>query len=191
MCECKGEQTTAKEDCTCPSSGLVVNPKTIKPITSSEEASNKYSIETIVKKMKAGSGSQKMTYVGVARSDTTANANSDVRSKVVEVAVDVLRSSIGELYIGPDPATTADANVATLTAFKTFLNVAFTGQTAMDTAKINLVAETLYPLFSAIAGHLAGATIGGEVEVCPPKGASRVYQFSASNCLFSFELIFN
>ncbi len=190
MCECKGEQTTVKENCTCSSSELIVNPKTIKPITSSEEASNKYSIETVVIKMKAGSGSQKMTYVGVARTDTAENATADVRTKVVEVAVDVLRSALGEAYVGPVPSTVTDADVATLAAFKTYLNVAFTGQTPMDTAKINLVAETLYPLFSAIAGHLAGATLG-VVEVCPSKGASRVYQFSASNCLFSFEMIFN
>jgi hypothetical protein len=76
MCSCEGKSTSHTtyvadtSACSCNIiTETIINPKTVTPITSTEEASNKYSIETEIK-ARNGSGAQSNTRASSATGDT-------------------------------------------------------------------------------------------------------------------------
>lgn len=196
MCSCESKSsanTTSACGGVCSTETTVINPVTVTPITSTEEASNKYSIQTEIKP-RNGSGSQSSTYTGQGVGDTNEAVVASVHNHLVEVVVDIARSIIGEDYTGP-VAFVGATHLASLTDFQNYFSN--TGSVDPDyvpvtnvtkKAQIDFISQVMYPLFLSVQTHIEGAE--SAIVVCA-SGSSRVLRISIKNCLFCLTFIYN
>lgn len=202
-CSCKSASTSSckpasSSDCSCSTSiHKVIDPKTITPITSCEEASNKYSIETTIK-ARNGSGTQSNTRAGSATGDNTAAIVASAHAELVEVTVEIIRAVIGDTY-GSTAVDASTAILTSLTDLATFQGYFTTGghtdlpavNTALTTTQIayvNYITQAIYQVFRSIQTHIEGAE--SSLIICT-SGNSRVFQASVKNCLFCLTYIYN
>jgi hypothetical protein len=178
--------------CGCSTEGQTcINPKSVNPITSSEEASNKYSIETVIK---SSSGGQSSLRAGTAIGADAAALVVDAQNALRDVIVETIRGVVGQTYAST--AVTANTSITplttTLASFKGYFTTAaligVTGPTASQLAKIDYIAEAVYPVFTAIKRHIEGDP--NDTTVCV-SGSSRVFRACVENCLFNLTFIYN
>lgn len=195
MCSCEAKTSTSVTSAACGGGceSTVINPVVVTPITSTEEASNKYSIQTEIKP-RNGSGSQSSTYTGQGVGETNDAIVASVHNHLVEVVVDIARSIIGEDYTGP-VAFNGPTHLATLTAFQNYFSNA--GSVDPDyvpvtnvtkKAQLDYISQVMYPLFLSVETHIEGSE--SSVVVCA-SGSSRVLKITIKNCLFCLTFIYN
>lgn len=206
VCSCQTTTSTALVDdsCTCgTTTETVIDPVTVKPVTASEEASNKYSVQTEIKS-RNGSGTQKNTRAGTATGENNTELTASMHAELVDITVEIIRSIIGDTYTssafdGIITSGTPDPILASLTDLNTFqgyfiaggttdLPAASTPLTPTQSAQVNYIAQVMYPVFLSIQKHIGGAS--GDIIVCT-SGNSRVFQVSIKNCLFCLKFIYN
>lgn len=211
-CSC---QTTTKScsttsaSCSC-SKETIISPIVIAPVTATEAADDKWSVETTVK-ARGGNGSQTSKYAGQI---TGANAAAKITAMHVEltnIATDLIRGVIGESYTGPETfspslqygdqvsGSTNYVNILTnIIAFQNYflnsqpaatLSPGLTEVTdATQKAYVNYITQALYQVYQSIERHIDAA--GNNIVVCPT-GSSRVIKIEIDNCILCFVLIYN
>lgn len=200
MCTCTETTTAATTTvCTCAVTETIINPKTVTPISATDEASNKYSIDTEIK-ARNGNGAQTNTRTGTATGATAVELVSSTHADLLDSTIEIIRSIVGDTYTSADvtAGTTfvSAAHLSSLAAFQTYFNgtattdlpSAATTVTATQLAQINYITQVMYPIFLSIEKHVEGAE--ESIVVCT-SGSSRVFQVSVKNCLFCLKLIFN
>lgn len=171
-----------------------ITPFIIKPITSSEEASNQYSIEVkIFPRGSASSEVQGNTYTDQAIGDTNAELVASVHNRLVNEVVDIARVFIGDDYTGPGPFVES-VHLASLTAFQNYF--ANTGSVDPDyipvtdvtkRAYLDFITYAMYSVFLSVEDHIEGA----ETSLIICGSGSRATRITVENCLFCFTLIYN
>lgn len=193
-CSCQETSTSNTNidttGCTCEVVSTIINPKTINPITSTEVASNKYSIEAEIKPRNT-SGTQCTTRAGIASGATNADIIEYIQTELYDVVTEIIRTVVAEDYEGP--AFSLVDGTVTVSTFQIIVQnvggqTTFTSPTAVQTAKINYIAQVLYPIFVQINDHIE--SVGDSTSICVI-GAPRIFQGTVSNCLFCLKLIYN
>lgn len=198
------------EECGCATTELCINPKVVIPISSSEEASNKYSIETSVKQ--TGGASQSNVRTGVGSGDTPEEIINSVLTTLTETSIEIIRGVIGDTYTATTFATAVTspgAPIDTITNFKNYFNAGSTvtigttatvpltttnGNASIEkqrlaiVAKIDYILDALFPVFRSLSKHID--TTETSTAICVA-GSSRVYQVKVKNCLFDMKIIYN
>lgn len=185
---------TTTSICSCGNNDTVINPKTIIPVTSTEDASNKFSIEHEIKP-RNGSGTFNSTRAGTATGDDTDAIVADMHEELRQVTIEIIKAIIGDSYTSTaitaeDPITSVElADIATFQAyFTTGAEVGGNPITGgLSLAQINYITQVMKPAFDSIEKHIRGAD--DTIVICPAGG--RVFRLQISNCLFCLNLIYN
>lgn len=198
MCSCESTKTSScstKSSCACSvTEDVVLVPKVIKPFTTTEEASNKYSVDVTVFP-RAGRGRQSTTYNKQATGANTAALVANVHQELIAIVIDVIKSVIADAtYVGPDPTTFVEA---THLVSVTTLNAFLTGSYAVPAnfPYIEYVAQVVFTVFTQIKNHIetASAAPTSVSAICATGGGGggKVTKIAVENCLFGLNLIYN
>lgn len=94
-----GCSCTKTDTCSC-TTETVINPLSIVPVTATDPADDKYSVETVIK-ASGSSGTQTSKYAGQITGVDAAEKVTNVHTTLTEIATDLIRGIIGVDYTGP------------------------------------------------------------------------------------------
>lgn len=180
-CECEGEK--------------VISIQPIVPVSTCDESQNKYSIEVNIKP-RAGKGSQTSKYVDVVTGNTQQELSDNMLTLLVKVVNDIIRSVIGETYLGSDVTFAEATHMVDLATFQAYFRTSvLTGTPAQldladatQIAYVDYITQQVFESFLSIRDYILGNA--SSLVICAGD-AGKVYQLKISNCLFCYTIIYN
>lgn len=194
MCQCNlsNSNIPITNECGCNNTNII-NPLIILPITSTEEASNNYSVDVKIKSRNSNV-SQNDRYTGQAVGDNNEELIEYIHNHLVEIVTDIVRSIIGEDYTGPAPFNES-VHLNSLQIFQNYfsntgsVDPEFVPVTNVSKkAYLDYISFAMYSLFLSIRSYIEDTQ--NSIIICSSNG-SQVIKIVINNCLFCLTFIYN